>query len=88
MKYQILDINEQEIASKYHLSPLVAKVITKANLNDSQIQELLTHCDTLTKSNRSGGYFRKKRRKTYEHRFAAKFRFNRRFTYGKTVLFA
>ena len=51
MKYQILDINEQEIASKYHLSPLVAKVITKANLNDSQIQELLTHCDTLTKSN-------------------------------------
>ena len=51
MKYQILDINEQEIASKYHLSPLVAKVLTKANLNDSQIQELLTHCDTLTKSN-------------------------------------
>ena len=51
MKYQILDINEQEIASKYHLSSLVAKVLTKANLNDSQIQELLTHCDTLTKSN-------------------------------------
>ena len=51
MKYQILDINEQEIASKYHLSSLVAKVLTKANLNDSQIQELLTHSDTLTKSN-------------------------------------
>ena len=34
-----VDINEQEIASKYHLSSLVAKVLTKANLNDTQIQE-------------------------------------------------
>ena len=50
MKYEIEQIDGTSISNKYHLSSLVSKVLTKANLDDSKILEILDTDDTLSTS--------------------------------------
>ncbi len=50
MKYRVVDIDETELRDKYALSPLVAKVFTRAKLSDEKIQDILNHREELTTS--------------------------------------
>lgn len=50
MKYRVVDIDETELRDKYALTPLVAKVLTRAKLSDEKIEDILNHREELTTS--------------------------------------